>query len=58
MNNCYQLSVWLYYIPYIRIVQNFGEVKLKRIDCFRVFGEENVGEFAVANISEIWNLAE
>ena len=30
-----------------RIVQNFGEVKLWRIDHFRVLARENVGEFTM-----------
>ena len=34
-----------------RIAQNFGGGKLWRIDCYRVFGEENVGEFTIATIS-------
>ena len=34
-----------------RIAQNCGGVKLWRIDRFRAFGEENVGEFTVANSS-------
>ena len=33
------------------IAQNCGGGKLWRIDCFRVFGEENVGEFTVAIIT-------
>ena len=33
------------------IVQNFGEVKLWRIDRFMSFGEENVGKFTIANIA-------
>ena len=33
------------------IAQNFGEGKLWRIDRYRVFGEENVGEFTIATIS-------
>ena len=34
-----------------RIAQNFGGGKLWRIDRYRVFGEENVGEFTIATIS-------
>ena len=34
-----------------RIVQNFGEVKLWRIDHFRVLARENVGKFTIAHIS-------
>ena len=36
---------------YYRIAQNFGRVKLWRINCFMSFCEENVGEFTIANIS-------
>ena len=35
---------------YYRMAQNFGGAKLWRIDRFRVFGEENVGEFTISNI--------
>ena len=34
-----------------RIAQNFGRDKLWRINRYRVFGEENVGEFTIATIS-------
>ena len=34
-----------------RIAQNVGGVKLWRIDRFKSFGEENVGEFTIATIS-------
>ena len=34
-----------------RIAQNFGGGKPWRIDRYRVFGEENVGEFTIATIS-------
>ena len=42
-----------------RRAQNFGGGKLWRIDCYRVFGKENVGKFTIATISyssepEIW----
>ena len=33
------------------MAQNFGRVKLWRIDRFMSFGKENVGEFTLANIS-------
>ena len=33
------------------IVYNSGRVKLRRIDCSEFFGEENVGEFTITNIS-------
>ena len=36
---------------YYHITQNFGGVKLWRINCFMSFGEDNVGEFTIANIS-------
>ena len=38
------------------IAQNFGGVKLWRIDCFRVLAGGNIGEFAIANIATfgIW----
>ena len=39
-----------------RIVQNFGRVKLWRIDRFRVLVGENVGEFTIANIATLVNL--
>ena len=38
-----------------RIAQNFGEVKLWRIDRFRVLVGENVGEFTIANIATLVN---
>ena len=40
-----------------RIAQNFGGVKLWRIDRFRVLVGENVGEFTIANIATLVNLA-
>ena len=40
----YSFSKYIYCIA-----QNFGRVKLWRIDGFRVFGKENVGEFTKAN---------
>ena len=39
-----------------RIVQNFGRVKLWRMNCFRVLAGENVGEFTIANIATLVNL--
>ena len=33
------------------IAQNFGRVKLWRMDCFISFGKEYVGKFTIANIS-------
>ena len=38
------------------IAQNFGRVKLWRIDRFRVLAGENVGEFTIANIATLVNL--
>ena len=34
-----------------RIAQNFGGVKLWRIDCFRALARQNIGEFTIAHIS-------
>ena len=39
-----------------RIAQNFGGVKLWRIDRFRVLVGENVGKFTIANIATLVNL--
>ena len=39
-----------------RIAQNFGGVKLWRIDRFRVLVGGNVGEFTIVNIATLVNL--
>ena len=39
-----------------RIAQNFGGVKLWRINHFRVLAGENVDEFTIANIATLVNL--
>ena len=44
------LAVFSLFSSY-RIAQTFGGGKLWRIDHYRVFGKENVGEFTIATIS-------